>query len=308
MLGSNCSIKTKKSTLFTRKVPYLVRIQSHKSTDDLQYTYFASQLYPHIDQYKLNRHILTDNSWLSKNNWRKLVRFSCSFPVSVISNAFIRDFIDVKNKLLRQRTIILVTLALYFTHQNGPPLEDKTDLLRLQCMLYSFRPQPNRTDNSGLTYPALHFPQTAFLVVVQGLIVSSLGSQMVHGLHEDKSCLSEYTSPSLHCTHCTVTSAVTRDPHCGTNPWPSGHSGQFKHSTPAGRRMVSWFHLHLLPDVTCAKKAKSRCREVCRQPYRPSREDELLLVLSWDSSLSWAHVTLIITAHNGIAASGNEID
>ena len=104
-----------------------------------------------------------------------------------------------------------------------------------------------------ITYPALHFPQTAFFVAVQGLIFSSLGSQIVHGLHEEKSCLSEYTSPGLHCTHCTVTSAVTRDPHCGTRPWPSGQSEQSKHSTALGLRIVSWFHLQFLLADTCAE-------------------------------------------------------
>ena len=102
-----------------------------------------------------------------------------------------------------------------------------------------------------LTYPALHSPQTAFFVAVQGLIVSSLGSQMVHGLHEEISCLSEYDLPSLHFTHSTVTSAVIREPHCGTMPWPSGHSGQGKHTAPLGCKIVSWFHLQLLLHATC---------------------------------------------------------
>ena len=89
------------------------------------------------------------------------------------------------------------------------------------------------------TYPALHSPQTAFFVAVQGLIVSSLGSQIVHGLHEEISWLFEYDLPGVHSTHSTVTFVVTRDPHCGTMPWPSGHSGQGKHSTPLVLEIVN---------------------------------------------------------------------
>lgn len=108
--------------------------------------------------------------------------------------------------------------------------------------------------NIHCTYPALHFPQTAFFVSVQGLIVCSLMSQMVHGLHEERSCLSEYVSPSLHCTHCTVALIPATDPHCGTKPWPSGHSGQFKHiAALPGLPRAIWFHLHFRRYVSCAE-------------------------------------------------------
>ena len=40
---------------------------------------------------------------------------------------------------------------------------------------------------------------------------------------------------------------MIREPHCGTRPWPAGHSGQLKHSLPVGFRIVIWFHLQLLP-------------------------------------------------------------
>ena len=97
------------------------------------------------------------------------------------------------------------------------------------------------------THPLLHFPHFAFFVAVQGLMVSSFGSQTVHGLHDDISCLSEQPSPFWQWTHSTLTSAVIREPHCGTRPWPAGHSGQLKHSLPVGFRIVIWFHLQLLP-------------------------------------------------------------
>ena len=45
---------------------------------------------------------------------------------------------------------------------------------------------------------------------------------------------------------------MIREPHCGTRPWPAGHSGQLKHSVPVGFSTEIWFHLQLLGNLNSA--------------------------------------------------------